>query len=141
MSRWEFFGPRELACRCGCGLGEADMNPALMAEVVRIRRALGRPLAVASAARCSTHNQRVATTGPRGPHTPLMDTVSGRHVCSAIDVRVFGMAARDVLSLAMERDVVTGIGVAQRGPQGGRFIHLDVLANSMLHPRPWVWSY
>jgi len=33
----------------------------------------------------------------------------------------------------------TGIGINQKGT--GRFLHLDLLPNLLLHPRPTVWSY
>lgn len=126
-SRWQYFTFEELRCRgkdC-CG-GEMRMDPEFMSQIVAIRRQLGFPFPVTSAYRCPKHNQRVATTGPDGPHTTGL----------AIDIAVSGRDAMRLLEAALTNHYFTGIGVHQRGE--GRFIHLDALKGPM---RPTVWSY
>jgi uncharacterized protein YcbK (DUF882 family) len=115
------FGREELTCKCGCGfLPQQDF----MDKVEQHRLSVGFPLAVSSAARCPDHNARVSGTGRSGPHT------TGR----AIDLAVSHGKAYMVLATAL-RMGFTGIGVQQKG--GGRFIHLDDLADG----RPAIWSY
>lgn len=125
--RFRFFTEDELACKCGCGRGEADMDPVFMDRVVRFRGIIGQPLPLISAFRCPVHNVRVSRTGPDGPHT------TGQ----AADIRAFGKFAWKVLDTAVKLEF-TGIGIHQRGPHGQRFIHIDDLDGPL---RPWIWSY
>lgn len=124
-----YFSPQELACRCGCGIGEADMRPRFMARLIALRKHLGFPLNVTSAARCPAHNRAVSSTGPYGPHTTFR----------AVDIRVSGAHALAVVSEA-PRFGFTGVGVAQKGPHGTRILHLDDLEPPQF-PRPGLWSY
>ena len=57
----------------------------------------------------------------------------------AVDVAAIGDVAYEIIRLGMKHGM-TGIGVAQRGTQDRRFIHLDDMSADT-HPRPWVWSY
>jgi hypothetical protein len=34
-----------------------------------------------------------------------------------------------------------GIGISQKGPAAGRFVHIDMMQESETRPRPWIWSY
>jgi len=120
------FTPAEMACKCGCG--KSDMDHAFMLKLQAVRDVVG-PLGVSSGYRCPEYNQSVSSTGLNGPHT------TGK----AADVRCSGNQAHAVLMQAMFR-VFTGAGVAQKGPHGSRFIHLDTLTPDEA-PRPWVWSY
>jgi len=124
---YDFFPAHELACKCGCGRGEADMDAVFMDWLIALRRAYNQPMPLSSAFRCPAHNVRVSGTGPDGPHT------TGR----AVDVRVSGKRAYELLSLALVMGF-RGIGLNQRGDHARRFIHLDDLD---LFNRPWVWTY
>ena len=119
------FSKAELACKCGCGMLPAQD---FMDKIEALRRSLGFPLKVTSAARCPDHNAKMSGTGRTGPHT------TGR----AIDLAVSHSQAYMLVSSAMSAGF-TGIGVQQKG--GGRFIHLDDLPNAPGQPRPTVWSY
>lgn len=126
MTRWRYFTLDEFACRgqdC-CG-GLAEMDEAFIDKLDELRHRVGFPIAVSSGYRCPTHNQRVSSTGPNGPHT------TGK----ASDLRVDRTRAWYVLREAMEIGF-TGIGVQQKG--NARFLHLDMLEQP---PRPTVWSY
>lgn len=127
MPSSEHFSAAELACK-HCGANR--MQPAFLARLEALRTAVGQPLALTSAYRCPTHNQRVSTTGADGPHT------TGR----AVDVRVAGGVALQLISLALGLGF-TGVGVQQTGEHAGRFLHLDDLPNGPGQPRPWLWSY
>ena len=119
-----YFEKREFDCPC-CGKNE--MQPAFLRKLDRARHDAGFPFVVTSGYRCPDYNDEISSTGKDGPHT------TGR----ATDVHVVGNNARRLVRLAEE---FTGIGIHQRGPHRGRFIHLDDLQPPN-HPRPWVWSY
>jgi uncharacterized protein YcbK (DUF882 family) len=111
-------------------MGEQDMDPRFMHKIVDLRRILDFPFIVTSAFRCPEYNQLVSNTGPDGPHT------TGR----AIDIRLYGGRAFRLDSLAKQYGM-TGIGVAQHGARGSRFLHLDDLEANESRLRPWIWSY
>jgi len=129
------FSDKELACRC-CGV--AKMQPAFMEALERIRVEMNMPLNLSSAFRCAKHNAAVSSTGAHGPHT---DHGEGGQ---AVDIKISGASALLLLSVARKHSM-SGIGVKQNGPAGGRFIHLDNLGTEYTKntggPRPWVWSY
>ncbi len=130
MNRYDFFPAHELACRCGCGAGQDEMDRQFMARLIGLRQAFGRALPASSAFRCPTHNANVSATGRAGPHT------TGR----AVDIRIHGAGAFKLVELAY-RFGMTGIGVGQKGPFDSRIIHLDDLEASPAGPRPWIWTY
>lgn len=130
MAKFQYFAPSELECRCGCGLGEDDMDALFMRRIVELRKKCDFPFVVTSAVRCPEHNQKVSSTGLQGPH------VSGH----AIDVALYGERAFKVMGLASQYGM-TGVGVHQTGPRGQRFLHLDDLPNAQGQPREWAWSY
>lgn len=120
------FSDAELACKCGCGM----LPPlGLMLKAERVRMRFGKPMRVASAARCPEYNAKVSGTGRTGPHTK-----------GAIDFTVSGEDALRVVQLMLEEGF-TGIGVSQKGPHGSRFIHGDDLPDAPGQPRPTIWSY
>lgn len=125
-SRVKHFKPGEFACRCGCGV--LGIQPGLVYRMDELREAYGKPLVITSGYRCPVHNQNVSSTGPNGPHTTGL----------ACDVGVSGREAVTVLRLALVAGF-TGIGVQQKG--NGRFIHLDMIPDSHMAKRPWIWSY
>ena len=123
------FTVAELACKCGCGMLP---EKSFMEKVETLRAVYGKPMRVASAARCPAHNDLVSSTGRNGPHT------TGR----AIDIAVAGEDAHQLLRVAMRFCSFTGIGVSQKGaPREGRFLHFDDLPNAPGQPRPTLWSY
>lgn len=124
--RWQFFDLSEFTCRCGCGTNE--MQSDFIDKLDELREAVGFRLRVTSGYRCPSHNQRVSSTGLRGPHT------TGR----AVDFAVDRERAFSVLEW-IEVFGFTGIGVNQKG--NSRFIHLDDLPEAGGRPRPTVWSY
>ena len=126
------FSESELQCKCGnCEFPGMDANFMDLLEAVRTDPDWNRSMKVSSAYRCPEHNSAVSSTGMTGPHT------SGK----AIDIQVSGADAHLLLGVAMGYDF-SGIGIAQKGPHGSRFIHLDTLvAEETKGPRPWIWSY
>jgi uncharacterized protein YcbK (DUF882 family) len=120
-----YFKREEFACK---HCGQNKMDDKFLWLLDQLRHACGFPLVVMSGYRCPVHNQKVSTTGARGPHT------TGK----AVDISVSRQRAHDVLRHAMALGF-TGVGVAQKGE--GRFIHLDTLTEPEHAPRPTVWSY
>lgn len=127
--RWKHFSADEMRCRCGCGA--ALMMPAFMDALEAVRAAYARPMRVTSGYRCPAHNAAVSGSGPAGPHT------TGR----AVDIAVHGADALLLAGIALEPGRMTGLGVMQKGPASGRYLHLDDLAGRAGQPRPWLWSY
>lgn len=121
---WNYFKIEEFACNCcqSCIIDEYMVN-----RLDLVRAELGFPLVVRSGYRCPEHNQRVSTTGPRGPHT----------TGCAVDIAVSGERAQRLIRVALQREF-TGIGVKQHGEHARRFIHLDTLTEGT---RPTIWSY
>jgi zinc D-Ala-D-Ala carboxypeptidase len=119
-----FFRETEFTCRCGCG--QTRMRERFMGQLYDLRREFARPMVITSGYRCQAHNQRVSTTGDNGPHTTGL----------AADVLVSGPNARLLVDLAVLRGF-KGIGISQKGPHAGRFIHLDRVDR----PEPLLWSY
>jgi zinc D-Ala-D-Ala carboxypeptidase len=120
-----YFSDEELRCK---HCKQQKMDPAFMDRLDILRRKWDKPMVLTSAYRCPVHNQKVSSTGPKGPHT------TGR----AIDVVVRGADALGLLVLALECGF-TGIGVQQKGDV--RFLHLDDLPPGPGRPRPTIWSY
>ncbi len=108
--KWPNFSEREF--KCGCGCGRADMDPEFMDKLQAVRDAYGLPMTVSSGFRCEGHNHAVGGA-PGSMH------LKGR----AADIAIAGADARDLLFNALP--VMNGVGVKQRGPWNGRFLHLD----------------
>lgn len=122
-----YFTREELQCKCGCK--QMKLSSQFIDKLDKLRESVGFPLTVTSGYRCPEHNAKVSSTGRTGPHT--------REAC---DFGVSGSKAYAVLSAALQLGF-KGIGVAQKGPVGSRFIHVDDLPNDATTPRPYVWSY
>jgi len=123
---WEYFSVDELKCK---GTDECNMDEGFMERLVTLRHKFNEPMVVSSGYRDSSYNQVIG--GARNsPH------LHGK----AVDILVSGKAAHKLIGLAVQHGF-TGIGVSQRGPHERRFIHIDTMENSDVHPRPWVWSY
>lgn len=122
------FSKQEFACKCGtCGSDGSEMNLDFVAKLNFFRESLGVPFKVTSGYRCPFYNNQVSSTGENGPHT------TGH----AADIHLVGA---DVLRLMrlLPGSGITGVGLNQKGPYAGRFIHLDDIESG---PRPWVWTY
>ena len=122
------FSTNEMMCHCGCK--DSDMDEDFMKILQHIREEMQRPLAISSAARCSSWNEQVSSTGKNGPHV----------FRKAADILISGADAMRLFDIARKHGI-SGIGLSQKGNHGKRLIHLDVLSADDGHPRPTVWTY
>ena len=123
---WNYFSIDELKCK---GTDECNMDEGFMERLVTLRHKFNKPMVISSGYRSSSYNQVIG--GARNsPH------LYGK----AVDVLVSGKAAHKLIGLAIQHGF-TGIGVSQRGSHESRFLHIDTMDNSDIHPRPWIWSY
>ena len=123
---WDYFSFSELKCK---GTDECNMDEDFMKRLVDLRHEFNEPMIISSAYRHISYNQVIGGV-KNSPH------LYGK----AVDVLVSGKAAYRLMKMAMEHGF-TGIGISQKGPHEGRFLHIDTMDNSDIHPRPWVWSY
>ena len=123
---WKYFTEEEMACtHCG----ECKMDDDFMAMLDQLREIYGKPLKITSGYRCPEHSiEKVKKKA--GAHT----------TGGAADIGVHGDAAYAIVKLAQEIGF-TGVGIAQKGHVGTRFIHVDNLGGDDHFPRPWIWSY
>ena len=127
-TRWPHFGPREMACQCGCGFGTApgDISEELLDVLEHIRERVGEPVVVKSGARCTTHNADVGGV-PHSAHTR-------RPAVTAADItllRFYGNDRHRLVVAAVEAGV-RGLGLARS------YLHVDV---DRVLPRPSAWTY
>ena len=123
---WEYFTKDELKCK---GTDECNMDEDFMSKLIALRKEFNEPMVISSGYRHESYNQVIG--GARNsPH------LYGK----AVDVLVSGRTAYRLMKMAMQHGF-TGIGISQRGPHEGRFLHIDTMDSSDIHPRPWVWSY
>lgn len=126
---WEYFSyERDKMLGCPC-CGAEMMNDEFMQRLDRLRDLVGFPLRITSGYRCPVYNDKIAASGRGGPHT------TGR----AVDLLISGGRAWELVGEAIKHGF-TGVGVKQKGPHAGRFIHLDDLAAPEF-PRPVLFSY
>lgn len=126
--KWPHIDPaREWASK---GNGSLVVETDFMNQLEKLRQMFGRPLIITSGYRDPAYNAQVAETGNDGPHT------TGR----AVDIRIYGTHAFELITLALALGGFTGIGLSQKGEQAKRFVHLDDLRPPQ-YPRPWVWTY
>jgi uncharacterized protein YcbK (DUF882 family) len=123
---WDYFSFSELKCK---GTDECNMDEDFMKRLVDLRHEFNEPMIISSAYRHISYNQVIGGV-KNSPH------LYGK----AVDVLVSGKAAYRLMKMAMEHGF-TGIGISQKGPHEGRFLHIDTMDNSDIHPRPWIWSY
>ena len=126
---WPHFSEEEMRCRCGCG--RADMDREFMRALEMLREVVAFPMPVTSGFRCPAHDAAVGGSERKGagPHT------TGK----AADILVSGERAYRLVRAALELGF-RGIGLKQRGPQEGRFVHLDMLGKEEA-ARPRIWTY
>ncbi len=127
MVNWADYAPyfREYEFRCKHS-GKCEMDNEFMSKLLALRLTYG-PMTITSGYRDKTHPREAKKDAP-GAHT------TGK----ACDVAVQGKDAYRLLKLALAQGF-TGIGVQQKGE--GRFIHLDICADSPTMTRPNCWSY
>ncbi len=116
------FTADEMRCKCGCG--KADMDPAFMAALQRVRDTLGAPMSITSGYRCPDHDKAIGGAGvhPTG---------------QAADIAISGENAYHLLNAALLHGM-RGIGQKQHGPYEDRFMHLDKTVGDL---RPRIWTY
>ena len=119
----EYFSREELKCQHS---GEDGMDVEFMQLIDKMRGELGFPFPVNSAYRSPLHPIEVRKEKP-GAHA------TGK----AIDIGVSGERAIKLIECALANGI-TRIGIQQKGPIDGRFIHLDVCTN---YTSPAIWSY
>ncbi len=123
-TQFENFSAGEFTCQhCGSEGIELDF----VHKIQNLRSTYGRGMTISSGYRCPEHPIEARKAKP-GAHA------SGR----AVDIAVSGADALNVLQLALDSGDFTGVGIAQKGDFGSRFIHLDDLDNER---RPTIWSY
>jgi uncharacterized protein YcbK (DUF882 family) len=120
---YKYFKDSELACK---HTGENGMDVAFMKVIEDIREECGFPFRVSSAYRHPTHPIEAGKSKP-GAHA------SGK----AIDILVSMEQAYKLVEVAYKHGIIR-IGIAQKGPIGSRFIHLDMDES---RSRPRIWSY
>lgn len=98
------------------------MDESFIRMVDELRHKLGTPLRVTSGYRCPAYDAQVSKSVYKA-HT------TGK----AADFGVSGDAADKLLALAYQMGF-KGKGIHQRGDWGGRFIHLDTIADR-------IWTY
>ena len=123
---WEYFSVDELKCK---GTDECEMDEGFKKKLEALRHEFNEPMIVSSGYRHESYNQ-VIGGAKNSPH------LYGK----AVDVVISGKSAYRLMKLAIQHGF-TGIGVSQRGPHEKRFLHIDTMDSSDLHPRLWIWSY
>jgi zinc D-Ala-D-Ala carboxypeptidase len=121
------FSAKEFACSC---CGASNISPALVADLQRLREAIGSPLSITSGVRCKAHNKAVG--GVEGSaHVPA-DLGDGEgKVGHAVDIACTSGVLRFKL-LAYAPQMFKRIGV------GATFIHLD---NDTNKAQGTAWDY
>lgn len=132
-NEYPYFHAKEMAERSE---GHEDGASPVLVDFVFLRKVnllrtrYKHPLVANSWYRSPEYNNKVSRSGFDGPHT------TGR----AVDIKIAGFDAFELVHLAKECGF-SGIGVKQKGPVAGRFLHLDDLDTEPGRPRPWIWSY
>lgn len=122
---WKNFTPKEMACK---HCGELKIVPVFMDNLQALRDMTGQ-LPINSGYRCPEYDREI---GGAGVHPTGM----------AVDIGIAGVLAFLLLSRVFKGPIFTGIGIRQKGPWSGRFIHLDTLPEGVeAHPRPRIWTY
>ena len=121
---WPNFTPEEMACRES---REIKIDAAFMEKLQGLRDIIAAPLIITSGYRSPDHDVAV---GGSGVHP------TGR----AADILCHGPKAIKVAKIALQ--MFPGVGINQKGPHKGRFIHVDMMPpDDPARPRPWIWTY
>ena len=124
-SKYPNFSESEFRCS---HTGECRMDEEFMDRLQRMRTEYGKPMRINSGYRHWSHPVEARKGHKNGEHT------HGR----CCDIGVSGTDAFELLVLAVSYGFHR-IGVQQKGPQGGRFLHLGMGAAGL--PDKVVWSY
>lgn len=133
---------------------QGGLRASMLDRLNLLRSIRNKPTELSSAYRCSVHNQMVSSTGFYGPHTTgraadihcsgaqAREVLFAAVLVSAVEAGVMTMQQAQQALPAMLKAGFTGIGLAQKGDHGSRFVHLDDLADAdTAGPRPWTWTY
>ena len=122
-SKYRNFSRSEFVCKCGCG--RADMDPAFLARLQRVRKWYARGMFITSGYRCLEYDRDI---GGKGEHT----------LGKAADIRIMGIGTVRLIIFAYLFGF-RRIGAKQHGPRLQRFLHLGS-ANTDRY-RPAFWTY
>ncbi len=124
------FTDKELACRCGCGMIPTQK---LMDALEAVRLIYGRPIRIASGARCEAHNKRVGGA-PDSSHTrgTAVDPAApvGRDL---LDLIAAFMGVQTILRAQGAKGGGLGMGLKTDTP----YLHFDV--DEKHGPRAWMY--
>ena len=119
------FSASEFRCQ---HTGTDGMDEDFVRCLQQLRTIYGKGMVISSGYRSAEHP--IEARKPNGP---------GAHESGkAADIAIYGADALELLTLALQSGLFTGIGVAQKGSLGSRFLHLDTLEGGN---RPTIWSY
>lgn len=124
-TKYPNFSKSEFDCK---HTGKNEMQHEFMSKLQELRTAYGKPMKVTSGYRDFTHPIEARKPNRNGAHPTGL----------AADIAVERSDAYRLLKLALELGF-TGIGIQQKG--SGRFIHLDMIEDNPVQPRPTIWSY
>ncbi len=126
----KYFEDHEFACKCGCGLGVQDVDPALLMLLDALREGVGEPMRINSAVRCAQHNARVGGSS-RSEHVPS-NTHSGK--TTGVDVHIPSSTFCFKLIRELNAQGVPRIGLNQ----DKNFVHIGISLN---HPQNVFFKY
>lgn len=106
--------------------GRNEMQHEFLVRLQQLRDMYGKPIRISSGYRDPSHPVE-ARKASSGAHSTGL----------ACDIAISGGDAWELLRIAMLLKFA-GIGIQQKGPHTGRFIHID---DWVTGPRPNVWSY
>lgn len=141
MSEWKNFPRHELQCPC-CGRQEMDAD--YMDRLQRARTLVGFAVPLTSAFRCSDYDRlKGGSSCPgNGPHARGRATDANLW---GVKLLIWFLACMVVGLIRLPnwrgREGWGGIGLLQKGPSKGRFIHIDNLRPEEYSPRPRLWTY
>lgn len=123
-SKYPNFPESEMRCK---HTGKCNMQPEFMDILQDIRNEFRKPMKVSSGFRDTSHPIEAKKEIP-GEHT----------LGTCADIAVSGADAVVLLKIAL-RFGITRIGINQKGPVHGRFLHLGIGGDDL--PNPAIWSY
>lgn len=124
-----YFGPKEFACKDGCGLN--CMDPAVIKELNIMRHRCGFPFKVTSGCRCAKHNRKEGGKATSA-HKKKKD---GR--CHGVDIKIGTSSRRDRFLEAVYHRRAEGGGFRRIGI-AKTFIHVD---NDITKPQGVTFLY
>ena len=128
-----YFSRNELICKCpdnNCIGKTQDFDGVFINYLIAAREMAQIPFIISSGARCKSWNQ-AQNGSPRSSHISSED-----HAPRAVDIACSGATAYKIVRACI-RVGMGGIGISQKKGEP-QFIHVD---NSIMGPRPLIWSY